>query len=80
VSREFPAKERQTTLLPGDTAVVFSDGLLEIVPSVLDGEFLREVCGACHDPVAIVDRLVAGAPAHLEDDLTILALRREPTR
>jgi len=70
--------EGRVTLQPGDTLVVFSDGLLDLRPDLATKEVLlpheARRAGSAQE---VVDSLAHGAPpGAMSDDLTILALRR----
>ena len=78
-------KEQVLQLTPGDTVVVYSDGVTEAFNSARKmygeprlEEFLRASAGL--DPEQITDRLVAAVHAHADgypqsDDITVLTLR-----
>jgi serine phosphatase RsbU (regulator of sigma subunit) len=72
--------EGMVVLEPGDTLIVYSDGLLDARPDLLStgNWFLGDViAGAEHAP-AVIDRLIALVDLRFPppDDLTIVALRR----
>jgi serine phosphatase RsbU (regulator of sigma subunit) len=74
-------QDRTAELHPGDTLVLYTDGLTEARAPVTQWspeELARAVAAAPAEPAALVDALVAAAmPADLtpRDDLAILALR-----
>lgn len=80
----------ETTLLPGDTLLVFSDGVSEARNAdgrELGVERLAELARACHDADArgiasaierTLDEFSGSAPA--DDDRTLVVLKRAPAR
>jgi serine phosphatase RsbU (regulator of sigma subunit) len=74
-------QDRTTELHPGDTLVLYTDGLTEARAPLAQwspDELARAVAAAPAEPAALVDALVAAAvPADVtpRDDLAILALR-----
>jgi serine phosphatase RsbU (regulator of sigma subunit) len=74
-------RERRVVLAPGDLVLAFSDGLLDLHPGTLD-EALDQVAAAAAGAASaqeIVDRFAARArrAGLLEDDVTVVAIRRE---
>jgi serine phosphatase RsbU (regulator of sigma subunit) len=71
---------RETHLAPGDLVVSFSDGVLDLFGGGLDTvDHVIAIARKDPRPSAIVDTLVALADSEgHEDDVTVIALRREP--
>ena len=68
-------------LEPGDTALAFSDGLLDLYDGTLDSlEQIAEVVRDCVDATHVVDRftVLARRLGVRVDDVTVVAVRREP--
>jgi serine phosphatase RsbU (regulator of sigma subunit) len=71
-----PYLEGQVLLEPGDTLIVYSDGLVEHGSATGDlTDFSRELADAA-DPGDLVHRLLARMPPVLSDDVTVLAVHR----
>jgi serine phosphatase RsbU (regulator of sigma subunit) len=71
--------EFSSRLLPGDTMVSFSDGLIALCDDSLRTAFTEviRVARASDDAAAIVDHFAAlGRRSQLDDDVTLFALRR----
>ncbi|GIG36324.1 PP2C family protein-serine/threonine phosphatase [Cellulomonas pakistanensis] len=74
-----PRLAAETTLAPGDTLAVVSDGLLERGDRALDPEdVLAGPLGAATSAADAVDRVLAAAAATTDraDDMTVVVLRR----
>jgi sigma-B regulation protein RsbU (phosphoserine phosphatase) len=71
---------RDVAMEPGDMVVVFSDGLLDLYDGSLDViDTVAAMASATRDPHTLVDRITQVARAnHLPDDVTIVAIAREP--
>jgi serine phosphatase RsbU (regulator of sigma subunit) len=84
LARDPVLQERTAELQPGDTLVLYTDGLTEAqAPQTVWGpsELAAVVAAAPAEPAALVDALVAAALAPgvtLRDDLAVLALRMRP--
>lgn len=75
VPSELGFEEGTERLEAGETLVVYSDGLVE-QPGLPSGRsVLAEIPGAA-DAADAVHRLLEPMPAHLEDDVTVLAVRK----
>jgi serine phosphatase RsbU (regulator of sigma subunit) len=71
-----PYLEGRLRLEPGDTLIVYSDGLVEHGSTTGDlSDFRRELTEAA-DPEDLVGRLLGRMPASLADDVTVLILHR----
>jgi len=74
--------EHAVVIPPGATLLFYTDGLVERRGAVLDDgiEWLFEEAGTLRDqPLAeFCDRLLAGLPEALDDDVAVLALRVRP--
>lgn len=76
VDQEF--QEGTVTLYPGDSLIIYSDGLVEARPQApLDRRALADQLRGVTQPSAMVDRLVdlAAMPGPPPDDLTVVVLR-----
>jgi serine phosphatase RsbU (regulator of sigma subunit) len=73
-----PYEELSATLEPGDTLVVFSDGVLDVHPG-LEGrlETVGELLAGASGAEEMAERLAAG-PGTVADDVTVVVLRRQP--
>lgn len=71
---------RDVPLEPGDMVVVFSDGVLDLYDDALEAiAAVADRAIANRDPDALVESIAVEARAqHLPDDVTIVAVRREP--
>jgi serine phosphatase RsbU (regulator of sigma subunit) len=71
---------RETRLEPGDTLMVVSDGLLDIVTEEEEVlEAARKLAASDRTSEQMCDRIMAAALGHdVADDLTALIIRREP--
>jgi PAS domain S-box-containing protein len=69
-------EEREIRLEPGDTLILYSDGLVEREWETMELGDYREDLDEAEDVEAMVKRLLGRAPAHLADDVTVAALRR----
>ena len=68
--------EQLAQILPGDTLIVYSDGLVELKDRLVPlSEYSEDLDGA-EDADDLVKRLVGRMPAFLPDDVTIVVLRR----
>jgi stage II sporulation SpoE-like protein/GAF domain-containing protein len=82
VMSEVDRNDATVALRPGDVAVAFSDGLLDLYPGPLP-QALNELARVVHespDSGEIVRRFTARArrAALLDDDVTVVAIRRLP--
>ena len=81
VSLDGGWEEQQMDFAPGDTLLMFSDGVLDLYDDP-DASLQRivEVVRGSADASQIVDRVVsrAGEIELLEDDVTVVAIRRSP--
>ena len=75
-----PYEELSATLEPGDTLVVFSDGVLDVHPG-LEGrlETVGELLAGTGSAQEMAERLASG-PGAVADDVTVVVLRRQPVR
>jgi sigma-B regulation protein RsbU (phosphoserine phosphatase) len=70
--------EGVVSLLPGDSLIVYSDGLVETDEHTSDlGDFERELAEAA-DADEMVGRLMERTPQRHSDDVTVVVLRRLP--
>ena len=63
---------------PGDALAVFSDGVLDVHP-YLEGDLAAGAATLLADAGSaqeMAERLAAGAPGQVTDDVTVLVLRR----
>jgi serine phosphatase RsbU (regulator of sigma subunit)/PAS domain-containing protein len=80
---DAPCTEHTFTLEPGGALVLYTDGLVESRTRSLDAglERLVEVARRTPDDVQrLADEIVEALPEQRQDDIALLALRREPTR
>jgi FixJ family two-component response regulator len=69
------------TLAPDDTLVSASDGILDLYDGTLASlDRVADIARAASDAQALVDELLALAGDGAPDDVTVVALRREPQR
>jgi sigma-B regulation protein RsbU (phosphoserine phosphatase) len=72
-------REHVVTLAPGDTLVCASDGVLDLYDGTLASlEQVEKVSRAAPDAQSIVDTLLDLAGSAAPDDVTVVALRRDP--
>jgi serine/threonine-protein kinase RsbW len=76
-----PAVEWAGRLAPGETLLLFTDGLVESRTADLDAGLARLLAVACEagttEPEALCDRVLAGLTgSHRADDIALLALSR----
>jgi PAS domain S-box-containing protein len=76
VMPETKVREAEVRLEPGDTLLVFSDGLIEVEERTLELSDLAAELDQAEDADEMVKRLVGKTPAILSDDVTVVALRR----
>ena len=71
---------QETRLLPGDTLIVVSDGLLDVCPEedeLLEGA--RKLAASNRTAEQMCERIMQAAVGHdVGDDLTVVIIRREP--
>jgi hypothetical protein len=74
-------RSQETRLDPGDTLLVVSDGLLDILPERDDVlEAARNLALSPRTADEMCDRVLQGSVGHqVTDDLTVLVIRREPS-
>jgi PAS domain S-box-containing protein len=70
--------EGSAQLEPGDTLVIYSDGLVETEERTFDLEDFRSEFEGPKDAAEVVQRLMDRVPANRSDDVTIVLLRRLP--
>ncbi|MCU1509345.1 MAG: protein serine phosphatase with sensor(S) [Glaciihabitans sp.] len=71
-------REHRVTLLPGDTLVTFSDGVLDLFDGTLASlDEIEKLVRAAPNAQAIVDTLLALAGSNAPDDVTVVAVRRD---
>jgi sigma-B regulation protein RsbU (phosphoserine phosphatase) len=68
--------ETEARLEEGDALIVFSDGLIERGDQLMRLEVYAEDLAGAEDAAALVRRLQGRMPAYLDDDVTIVVLRR----
>ena len=72
-------RQHEFQLAPGDTLVSASDGVLDIFDGTLASlDEVEALTRAAPDAQAVVDRLLALGGNNAADDLTVIALRRDP--
>ena len=71
-------REGTVLLEPGDTLIVYSDGLPETEGRPGDLSCYADDLEAAADARELVWRLMRGLPGRLRDDVTVLALQRAP--
>jgi phosphoserine phosphatase RsbU/P len=78
--RESESLEEGTAQLePGDSLVMYSDGLVETEQRIVElAEFAPEL-DQSEDAAEAVGRLMASVPPNLNDDVTVVLLRRLPS-
>jgi hypothetical protein len=73
-----PRAEAETTLAPGDTLVVFTDGLVERPESSIDDgleKLAARAAAASGTPEQLVEALLAAVPEPRRDDAAVLVVR-----
>ncbi len=65
-------------LEPGDSLVIYSDGLVETDERTLDLEEFRSDFDESEDAAEVIRRLMERMPANRSDDVTVVLLRRLP--
>jgi serine phosphatase RsbU (regulator of sigma subunit) len=77
---QTPHPESSVTLRPGEALVVFSDGVLDVHPQ-LEGslEWAAELLDGAQNGQQIAERLSTNPEARIQDDVTVVALRRLAT-
>src|SRR3954453_23847167 len=76
-----PCREHAFTLPPGGSLVLYTDGLVESRTRSLDdglGRLLRVALASNGDIQRLADEIVETLPEQRQDDIAILALRRNP--
>jgi sigma-B regulation protein RsbU (phosphoserine phosphatase) len=72
-------REHRVTLLPGDTLVSVSDGVLDLYDGTLASlDEVELLARSAPNARAIVDALLEKAASGAPDDVTVVALRRAP--
>ncbi|MFZ2963970.1 MAG: SpoIIE family protein phosphatase [Rhodoglobus sp.] len=72
-------REHVFTLEPGDTLVSASDGVLDLYDGTLASlDRVEELARSAPDAQAVVDALMGLAASGAPDDVTVVALRRDP--
>jgi PAS domain S-box-containing protein len=71
-------EESSVRLAPGDTLVLFSDGVLDVHPELEAGlEVTRDLLAGAGTAREMAERLASG-PGAVNDDVTVVVLRRHP--
>jgi PAS domain S-box-containing protein len=70
--------EGSAQLDPGDTLVIYSDGLVEMEDRTLELEEFRSEFDGSEDAAEVIRRMMDRMPANRSDDVTIVLLRRLP--
>jgi serine phosphatase RsbU (regulator of sigma subunit) len=77
-----PRAEGEATLCPGDTLIVYTDGLVERPDSSIDAGIARLIdraaALAARDPQTLADELIAGVQEPRRDDTAVLCVRLDP--
>jgi PAS domain S-box-containing protein len=76
--RDQPFREGEATLEPGDSLVVYSDGLVETEAGTRRLRDLAPELEGAEGAAEMVERLVGGIDRQLSDDVTVAVLRRRP--
>jgi serine phosphatase RsbU (regulator of sigma subunit) len=80
--REVPRADHEVLLHPGDTVLLYTDGLVETRRGDIEADLerlqRRVAADGAPDPQALVDGLLAGAGV-LDDDVALLAVQVERT-
>jgi serine phosphatase RsbU (regulator of sigma subunit) len=69
-------EEQQVQLEPGDTLIVYSDGLVERDDYAVDLDVYQDDLDSAESADDLVRRLLGRMPAFLPDDVTVVVLRR----
>lgn len=69
-------REHEGRLDPGDTLVLYSDGLVERDDRITSLERYRQDLDEAEDAESLVRRLLGRVPPRIDDDVTVVALRR----
>jgi hypothetical protein len=73
-----PYEELSARLEPGETLVVFSDGVLDVHPGLEERmETVGELLAGAGSAQEMAERLASG-PGVVADDVTVVVLRRQP--
>jgi PAS domain S-box-containing protein len=78
VQRDAVIQEGSARLEPGDTLVIYSDGLVETEERTLELDEFRSEFDESEDAAEVIRRLMDRMPANRSDDVTIVLLRRLP--
>jgi PAS domain S-box-containing protein len=70
--------EGEVRLAPGDSVLMYSDGLVETETGTEEPEALVSELRGAEDAAELMDRLMRRVPARLADDVTVVILRRLP--
>jgi PAS domain S-box-containing protein len=71
-------EEGTVRLAPGDSLLVYSDGLVERGERMLDLDAFRADLDGATGALDTVERLMTRVPARPDDDITVVMLRRRP--
>lgn len=80
VAESDPLERGMAHLEPGDTLVIYSDGLVETNERIIELEEFGSDFEESKDSAEVVRRLVDRMPDNRPDDVTVLLLRRLPAR
>jgi PAS domain S-box-containing protein len=70
--------EGEVRLAPGDSMLLYSDGLVETESGTEPPEALLPELEGAQDAAEVLDRLIRRVPGRLADDVTVVILRRLP--
>jgi serine phosphatase RsbU (regulator of sigma subunit) len=78
VQESDPLEGSKAHLEPGDSIVIYSDGLVETDERIIELEEFRSDFDESKDPAEVIRRLIDRMPANRADDVTVVMLSRLP--
>jgi PAS domain S-box-containing protein len=78
VEMDATFSEGEVRMDPGDSILMYSDGLVETEAGTEEPEDLIQELRGAEDAAELLDRLMRRVPARLADDVTVVILRRLP--